>query len=234
MRIKVNHTRQRIASGGRRAFTLIELLVVIAIVAVLAALISQLGPRIRGKAKLVRKTNNLRQIWMAHTLFAGDNNGRALPAKDASMGEEGENWHALLAPYVFRDDATIEEKDRFEVFVDPFFDDYDPENAVIGGYAMNVKPGLPEDDSENAQWDPTLKDNEKKFNMFAITQETNRIFLADSSKAWFVKDTDASDKLDMTRHDDKGMALMYDGSTRMFTLEEAKLAVSDPAQLDLQ
>ena len=58
----------------KNGFTLIELLVVIAIIAILAAMLLPALAKAKAKAKTIACTNNTRQIALAFTMYAGDNN----------------------------------------------------------------------------------------------------------------------------------------------------------------
>jgi prepilin-type N-terminal cleavage/methylation domain-containing protein/prepilin-type processing-associated H-X9-DG protein len=87
------------------AFTIIELLVCVAIVAVLAALLFPVFAQAREAARKVSCTSNLRQLGIAHTLYAQDYDQTLAPTFTGTNGGtrlDGKSvrWMTLVFPYV--------------------------------------------------------------------------------------------------------------------------------------
>jgi prepilin-type N-terminal cleavage/methylation domain-containing protein/prepilin-type processing-associated H-X9-DG protein len=82
-----------------RGFTLIELLVVIAIIGILAAILLPALSRARQKAVSVQCMNNLRQLFLANTMYAAENRGRYVAAAPDIMDGAGGRyrWHGVRA-----------------------------------------------------------------------------------------------------------------------------------------
>jgi prepilin-type N-terminal cleavage/methylation domain-containing protein len=87
MNLKINRTGSR--AVRRPGFTLIELLVVIAIIAILAALLLPALAQAKLKATMATCLNNEKQLGLAFTMYANENNDRIV----ASLAH-GQKWDA--------------------------------------------------------------------------------------------------------------------------------------------
>jgi prepilin-type N-terminal cleavage/methylation domain-containing protein len=80
-------------------FTLIELLVVIAIMAILAGILLPLFAKAKTKSQGIICLNNLRQLGLSWTVYAGENNDRLPPNPNFSIGDTSEPWVRGILAY---------------------------------------------------------------------------------------------------------------------------------------
>ena len=237
--IKTHNTPSRISYS--QGFTLIELLTVIAIIGILAAiLIPSLGS-VRERARETSKLSNYRQMYIANTMYASDNDGFSVISKDNRDPEymttpypEGASgkphWQSMLAPYLGFSLEDINDVREQEFFINPYFEDYDPNKLAQTGMGINNKLRLPEQDIINAYYGngAQVNENQKPTLLSVVTFPEYRIFIGDTTQTWKI---DKVEVINTTQHDGKGMFVLFDGSVVFYDQAEAELAFSDPFKL---
>jgi prepilin-type N-terminal cleavage/methylation domain-containing protein len=223
-------------------FTLIELLTVIAIIAILAAILIPSISSVRERTREISKLSNYRQMHIANTMYASDNDGFSVISKDNRDPEymttpypEGAggkpHWQFLLAPYLSVLGNDIHTVRKAEFFINPYFEGYDPGRAWETGMGINNKLRTPEKAAfNNAYWGngSTPNPNNGPTLLSAITFPEYRIFVGDTVKQWLINEVG---HINTTQHDGKGMFVLFDGSVVFYDQAEAELAFSDPFKL---
>jgi len=130
--LKKPHSEKRLQLG---AFTLIELLVVIAIIAILAAMILPALARAKQKTQGIYCMNNTKQLTLAWTMYAGDNNDKLTPNSDGGACGQGPDTAAWVAGWL---DFTGGQPNGAATNVQMLVNhDLFPYGAYLGPYARN-------------------------------------------------------------------------------------------------
>ncbi len=130
-----------------KAFTLVEMLVVIAMIGLLGALLFPVFQKVRDHARRVSCASNLKQISLALTQYAGDNNEALPPGAYAVPGGLTVTWRQLVFPYarsvnVFRCPSNPYNEVPTDVDNDTFFVSYGANDSVLQTGAATLLGGI--------------------------------------------------------------------------------------------
>ena len=224
-------------------FTLIELLTVIAIIAILAAILIPSIGKVRARAKETTKLSNYRQFFIANTMYASDNDGFSVIGCDkrdeeyrtnqyvVNPGNSDPHWTWLLAPYLDVPTQGQWLSWLAEIYINPYFEDYDPGRRWLIGTGLNNRLRSPDDYwYMNAYWDSWTPENTNMGAtlLSAVTHPEYRFFVGDTYDEYHVSNPG---HINTTQHEGKGMFVLFDGSVVFYDQEEAELSYSDPFKL---
>ncbi len=127
------------------AFTLIELLVVIAIIAILAGMLLPSLSGAKEAAKRISCVNNLHQLGLSHTLYAGDHQGKFVPRTYNPA------WPSLLyASYqsvtILRCASDVPKPFTFGATSTNYIADNAPRSYIMNGWNDFFQTTLPADE----------------------------------------------------------------------------------------
>lgn len=231
-----------------RALTLTELLVVITVIAVLAALLLPAIGMARSAANKVECMSNLRQLGLGLDAYSNDHDGQIVPIV---LKRRGTSWYTVIMPYI---EAQLENVGRMDTATAKrtgVFNGCPSWQGMYGGgstwrgkggYGLNDKPGMPEDDRDTNWhgWGATAD-----FYISQINHTSTRLYAADSID-WHVHYMMAGEDVYEVghskhggspgtgkRHGDVINVLFFDLHVAPLSLDDARTARDDPAKLAL-
>ena len=219
--------------GTRRAFTLMELLVVVAVISILVAMLLPAVALVRSQAKATVCASNLRQIGLAFSAYANDNEGLMPDSAISATGLTTVRWSELIAGYV--------EADRFAKADGTGKIIHTKHTILTGcpewtateawqlGYGINEHPDRPARVNATLAWDyRAVNANMTHFALAGISWKASRLMHADTSD-YNVTATTVS----FTRHRAAFNALFFDNHVQALIGIDRLTRVTDRPDLGL-
>ncbi len=144
--------RETIVQRPHRGFTLIELLVVIAIIAILAAMLLPALARAKSKASSVHCLSQMRQIGLATTMYADDNEGWLPRSSHSAMAYRQLPWGYALVPYLLGKEFTQPDSRWTNLFNTLYHCPRDSSKKADWSYGKNVYPELSAEETGGPTW----------------------------------------------------------------------------------